>query len=98
VDCTFSGEVWHWRGPAPYHFVTLPEEQAGAIESVARLVTYGWGMVPVQVRIGATTWRTSLFPKDGGYVLPLRDSVRRRERVELGETVDVHLTVGRPAT
>ena len=56
-------------------------------------MTYGWGMVPVSVRIGDTTWRTSLFPKDGGYLLPLRDSVRKRESLELGDVVSVRLTV-----
>ena len=54
---------------------------------------YGWGMVPVEVCLGRTRWRTSLFPKEGGYVLPLRDSVRRREHVELGDLVSIELTV-----
>jgi hypothetical protein len=53
-------------------------------------------MVPVEVSIGRTRWRTSLFPKDGGYVLPLRDSVRRREDVELGDLVGVQLVIGPP--
>lgn len=96
MEFSFSGEVWYWRGPAPYHFVTLPAAEAGAVESVAAGVTYGWGMVPVHVRLGDTAWHTSLYPKDGGYVLPLRDSVRRSEQVGLGETVTVHLAVDEP--
>jgi len=94
VECAFAGEVWHWRGPAPHHFVTVPEDEAAVLRSLAGSVTYGWGMIPVRVRVGRTTWRTSLFPKDGGYLLPLRDSVRRAEGIELGHDVDVHLTVG----
>jgi hypothetical protein len=97
VDCTFDGRVWSWRGPAPYHFVTLPPEHADAVHAVASAVTYGWGMVPVRVRIGRTTWRTSLFPKDGGYVLPLRDSVRRKETVDIDDVVRVDLTVIEPS-
>jgi hypothetical protein len=73
--------------------VALPEDDAVAVEAVAEAVTYGWGMVPVSVRIGDTTWRTSLFPKDGGYLLPLRDSVRRKESLALGDVVSVRLTV-----
>jgi hypothetical protein len=53
-------------------------------------------MVPVKVRLGRTSWRTALFPKDGGYVVPLRDSVRRRENVELGDVVSIQLMVGPP--
>lgn len=93
MEFEFTGEIWHWRGPAPFHFVTVPEEQAADIQALASDVTYGWGMIPVQVRLGGTSWKTSLFPKDGGYVLPLKDSVRRAESVELGDTVEVELTV-----
>ncbi|HXR70634.1 DUF1905 domain-containing protein [Actinocrinis sp.] len=93
MEFEFTGEIWHWRGPAPFHFVTVPEEQAADIQALASDVTYGWGMIPVQVRLGGTAWKTSLFPKDGGYVLPLKDAVRRAESVELGDTIEVELTV-----
>ena len=93
MEFEFTGEIWHWRGPAPFHFVTVPEEQAADIQALASDVTYGWGMIPVQVLLGGTSWKTSLFPKDGGYVLPLKDSVRRAESVELGDTIAVGLTV-----
>jgi hypothetical protein len=93
MECEFTGEVVHWRGPSQYHFVPLPPEETDAIRSLARSVTYGWGVIPVRATLGDTIWRTSLFPKDGGYLLPLRDSVRKKEDVELGDTVGVHLTV-----
>ena len=93
MERAFDGEIHYWRGPAPYHFVALPDDDALAVEAVAEAVTYGWGMVPVSARIGDTTWRTSLFPKDGGYLLPLRDSVRRKESLALGDVVSVRLTV-----
>jgi hypothetical protein len=89
----FSGVVWEWRGPAPYHFVTVPEDECEAIRSTAAFVTYGWGMIPVSVEIGDTAWTTSLWPKDGAYVLPLKDAIRRAEIIELGMTVDVTLTI-----
>ncbi len=89
----FDGEIWFWRGPSPYHFVTVPDGESRAIEAVAPAVSYGWGMVPVTVRIGATRWTTSLFPKDGGYLVPLKDAVRRTEGLDVGETVRIHLTI-----
>jgi hypothetical protein len=93
MHCAIDGRVWPWRGPSPYHFVTLPDDSAEAVSQVAASVTYGWGMVPVEVRIGRTGWRRSLFPKDGGYLLPLRDSVSKRENIQLDDVVHVELTV-----
>ena len=90
----FSGEIWFWRGPAPHHFITVPDEECGALEAASAFVTYGWGMIPVAAQIGATEWTTSLFPKDGRYIVPVRASVRNAERLELGDTVTVRLTVG----
>ena len=89
----FSGEVWHWRGPSPYHFVTVPDNESGELEAAAAFVTYGWGMIPVTARIGETTWKTSLWPKDGGYVVPLKAAVRRAEGLEVGDLTAVRLTV-----
>lgn len=93
MDLEISGELWFWRGPAPWHFVTVPESECGALESASALVTYGWGMIPVAARIGATGWTTSLWPKDGGYLVPVKAAVRRAEGLELGDEVTVHLTV-----
>jgi hypothetical protein len=93
VDLEFSGEVWSWRGPAPYHFVTVPEDDSAELQEMAAAVTYGWGMIPVSARVGETRWTTSLFPKDGGYVVPLKDLVRKAEGIDVGDQVTLHLTV-----
>jgi len=93
VNVDVEGEVWFWRGPAPWHFVTVPEEGCAALELAAPGVTYGWGMVPVTATLGRTTWKTSLWPKDGGYIVPLKTSVRRAEGVDVGDTVAIRLTV-----
>ena len=93
VDLEFSGEVWFWRGPSPYHFVTVPEDESAELQAASALVTYGWGMVPVEARIGSTRWTTSLFPKDGGYIVPLKDLVRNAEGIGVGDTVALSLAV-----
>lgn len=87
----FSGEVIHWRGPAPFFFVQVPDEPAAAIDHVSSLVTYGWGCIPVTARIGRTEFTTSLFPKDEGYLVPIKAAVRRAEHVELGDLVTIRL-------
>ncbi len=94
MSLEFSGEIWHWAGPAPYHFVTVPAEECRALKSVSKLVTYGWGMIPVKVQIGGTEWKTSLFPKDGGYLVPIKDRVRKAEKLEKGDEVTLRLDVG----
>jgi hypothetical protein len=90
----FTGEIWFWRGPSPFHFVTVPAEESGELSSASSLVTYGWGMIPVSAAIGGTEWTTSLFPKDGAYLVPVKSSVRTAEGLDVGDIVTVRLTVG----
>lgn len=93
MELEFDGEVWFWRGPSPFHFVTVPEEESAELQATSADVTYGWGMIPVEAGIGSTRWTTSLFPKDGGYVVPLKDAVRTAEEIDVGDTVTVRLVV-----
>ena len=85
--------MWVWRGPSPFHFVTVPDEESAQLQATSAIVTYGWGMIPVGARIGSTEWTTSLFAKDGGYVVPLKDAVRQAERIDVGDVVTVRLRV-----
>lgn len=89
MTMTFTSEVISWRGPSPYHFVPLPESECDAIAVVAPQVSYGWGVIPVTATIGVTSFTTSLFPKDGGYLLPVKDAVRRAEGLNVGDSVTV---------
>ena len=93
MDLEFGGEIIYWRGPAPFHFVTVPDEQSAAIEAVSSLVTYGWGAIPVKARIGRTDFKTSLFPRGDLYLVPIKDAVRRAEKLTLGDEVTVHIRV-----
>ena len=94
VEFEFEGRLLHWRGPAPYHFVALPDWVCEQVALVARAVSYGWGMIPVEVTIGNTTWTTSLFPKDGGYLLPVKDAVRAAEGIVVDVALEVTLRIG----
>ena len=93
MDLRFSGELWYWRGPAPFHFVTVPDGHSAALKETSASVSYGWGMIPVRAWIGGVEWTTSLFPKDGRYVVPVKVAVRRAEDLEVGDTVTVRLAV-----
>jgi hypothetical protein len=93
MECSFEGRVIEWRGPAPYYFVPVPEADSADIHEVAAMATYGWGVIPVEARIGETVFETSLFPKDGGYLLPLKDAVRTPNRLSAGDGVSVQMTI-----
>ncbi len=93
MDFEFDGIIWHWKGPAPFYFVTVPAEQSRDLKVISGIVTYGWGMIPVHVRIGKTKWQTSLFPKDGSYIVPIKDKIRKAEKLGEGDTVTIRLEV-----
>lgn len=93
MEVRVEGEVFHWRGPAPHHFVRVPDDRVADLRAASPLVSYGWGVVPVEAQLGRTRFTTSLFPREGGYLVPLKAAVRRAEDVELGDTVTLVLTV-----
>ena len=93
VRFRFEAEVIHWRGPSPYFFVPIPAPHVGELRHVARAVTYGWGMVPVEARIGDVAFTTSLFPKDETYFLPLKTAVRRKAEITAGDRIFVEMTI-----
>lgn len=87
----FDNIIIYWRGPAPFFFVPIPQEQSDDIKAISHLVTYGWGVIPVRVQIGKTMWTTSLFPKDGLYLVPIKADIRKAEGLEEGDSVDVQV-------
>jgi hypothetical protein len=93
TEFRFEAEVIYWRGPAPFFFVAIPTDLAEDLQSVARAVTYGWGMIPVEASLGGVGFTTSLFPKDGGYLLPVKTAVRRKTDITAGDRVAVEMTV-----
>jgi hypothetical protein len=94
VEWVVEGEVVEWRGPAPYFFVAMSEADSADLKEEARELIY-WGQVPVQAVLGGTEFTTALFPKEGRYLVPLKDAVRAAEAVGEGDLVRVVL---RPAS
>ena len=87
----FKGKIFQWRGPAPYLFVAVPDDQSANIKSVSKLVTYGWGVIPATVKVGKTEWTTSLFPKDGRYLVPIKMVVQKAEKLQEGDEIKLRL-------
>jgi hypothetical protein len=93
MEIEFSGAIWYWRGPSPYYFVTVPADRGAELAAAAKSISYGWGMIPVVARIGQTEWRTSLFPKDGSYLVPIKDAIRKPQRLDVEDTVEIRLSI-----
>lgn len=98
---SWTGELFEWRGPSPYYFVAMTDDDSDDLREIANEVTYGWGVIPVRVRVGRTEWTTSLFPRDGRYLVPLKDKIRRAEQLVVGDSLHVQMWIeqrhGRPA-
>lgn len=88
----FDGEIIYWRGPAPWYFVTMPDAESEELKAMSSMLTYGWGVIPVTVQVGQTTWTTSLFPKEGRYLVPIRADIRKAEGLEEGDHIPLTLT------
>ncbi|QQM41130.1 DUF1905 domain-containing protein [Streptomyces liliifuscus] len=93
MEFVFAGRVMEWRGPSPYYFVPVSDEESADIREVAAMASYGWGVIPVEARIGEVVFGTSLFPKDGRYLLPLKAAVRKRQGISAGDDVAVEISV-----
>lgn len=94
----FRGEIFYWRGPSPFHFVRVPDEESEELRALSSLVSYGWGVIPVRAEIGRSSWSTSLIPKDGAYLVPIKTSIRDAEALGDSSEVQVSLVVGVPAS
>jgi hypothetical protein len=89
----FRAAVIEWRGPSPYFYAPVPREHVEGIRRAAKVVSYGWGVIPVEARIGKVSFTTSLFPKDETYLLPLKAEVRRRCGITVGDEIAVEMAL-----
>lgn len=92
MDFEFEGRVIEWRGPAPFYFLRIPGEESEDIKFAAKGIEY-WGQVPVVVRIGDVEFTTALFPREGGYLIPLKDVVRRSAKIHVDQMLTVAMSV-----
>lgn len=91
MQFSITGTMFEWRGPAPFYFVAVPEEQSAEIKASESMLTYGWGVIPVEGRIGETEFTTSLIPRDGLYLVPIKNMVRLPEKLAVGNEIEISL-------
>ena len=96
MSWTFQAPLWEWGGESAWHFVTLPDEVAEQVrDETDRVPRRGFGSIRVSVTSGGSTWQTSLFPhkESGSFLLPMKRPVRQAEGLEVGEPVDLTITL-----
>lgn len=93
MQFTFTATTIEWRGPAPFMFLPIPLEISAQIKTIAAELTYGWGVIPCTATIGNSTYSTSLFPKDGLYLLPIKVAIQRAEQVNFGNEITAELSL-----
>ena len=91
----FVATLWRYPSADGWHFVSLPAEISSDITDLAAGNRRGFGSVRVAVTVGATSWRTSIFPdsKTGAYLLPVKKAVRLAEHLAAGDEVRAQLQV-----
>lgn len=91
----FSASVWLYPGMAAWHFISVPDDISVELEENFGHKKRGWGSLRVVVTVGATTWKTSIFPdkKTKSYLLPLKAEVRKMENISEGDTIKVLLEI-----
>ena len=95
MELHVDGEVIEWRGPAPHLLVPLSEADSAVLRSLP-VLSYGWGCIPVLATIEGREFETSLMPKDGRYLLPLKVAVRRPLGIGVGDRVAATLLLHGP--
>lgn len=93
MEFNFESVLIEWRGPAPFVFAPLPEDDSTAIKVLASQASYGWGCIPVRAQIGRTAFTTSLMPKDGRYLLPIKVAVQKAEAVLVGQMISARIEI-----
>lgn len=94
MEWDFNAELWLWKSDAAWHFITLPPDVADEIEDMP-MNRGGFGSLRVEVTIGSSTWRTSIFPskEHASFVLPIKKQVRQAQGLSVGDPCSVHLAL-----
>lgn len=92
---TLRSKVWIYPGHAAWHFVSIPQKESADIKKKFGVHARGFGSLPVSVTVGASTWRTSIFPdsKSGTYLLPLKKAIRAKEHIQSDATLSYTITI-----
>ncbi len=92
---SFKVKVWKYKGKAGWYFATLPKTLSKKIRSSHGSSEEGWGRLKTTATIGTSNWKTAIWydTKSQAYLLPIKATIRKKEKIEEGHTVKVDLTL-----
>lgn len=93
MEFEFESVLIEWRGPAPFVFAPISPEDSEIVKAFAKKASYGWGCIPVSAKIGSTEFTTSIMPKDGRFMVPVKVLVQKAEKVVVGDLVRVEIRI-----
>ena len=93
MELDVVGRIIEWRGPAPFWFLPINADDSAMIDELKPMLTYGWGCIPVTCRIGRTEFTTSIMPREGLYLIPLKVAVRAAAGITPDAPVTAHVTM-----
>jgi len=89
VKNTFSAKVKLFEREMGWHYVSVPTELSKPLEHLADR-----GLIAVTATAGSSSWPTSLLPMgDGTHFIALPAKVRKKEKLFLGEAVEISFTL-----
>jgi Domain of unknown function (DUF1905) len=93
LEESFKAKVWTQESTGAWHFATLPADLSKRIRTLTAGLRQPFGSFHVAARTGGTRWQTSLFAdqKRRAFVLPIKADVRRKERISIGDTIEISI-------
>jgi hypothetical protein len=90
---SFSGELWKYKGPGGWCFITIPPALSKKIPGIHSVSEEGWGRLKTLAIVGNSTWKTSIWfdTKCDSYLLPVKSLIRKKEKLEIGAVISVEL-------
>ena len=91
----FKSKVWLHPGLQGWHFLNLPKNKTKQIKKIYDGLAGGFGLLPVNVTIGVTKWKTSIFYDQNikSYLLPLKKEIRKKENIKNNDTITYFITI-----
>lgn len=95
IQYEFTTTLWQQPSTGGWQFVSLPEITSTEIRTLLRSSEEGWGRLKATAKIGSTKWETAIWfdTKRNTYLLPIKATIRSKERLVLGDEITVMVWV-----
>lgn len=94
-EYVFDARIWLYPGKSGWYFISVPKDISADIHEKFADRKRGWGSIPIFVTIGASTWKTSIFPdsKSACFLLPIKSEIRKVEHIVADKSYRVQIEI-----